>query len=127
MIRASSIDSRSFNLGDQKPLIIISPGITSDQMSYYVRNIVELSCKEGFEVVVINHRGLAGAKLATPKMYCQDSSNDLLEAMNYVYEQYCKKWNRKVFAIGCSMGANLLANALGDQGDLSFIEAACVI
>lgn len=96
-------------------------------MAYYVQNIVEKSVKEGFEVAVINHRGLGGANLATPKMYCQNSHTDLLEAMNYVYNQYCKKWNRKVFAIGCSMGANLLANALGEQGDQSFIEAACVI
>jgi len=47
--------------------------------------------------------------------------------MTYVYEKYCKPYNRKAFAIGCSMGANILGNLLGVQGKDSFLTAACVL
>lgn len=80
---------------------------------------------QGFDVVVINYRGLAGVKLKTPKMFCCDSWQDVLEPMTHVYNKYKK--DRKYFAIGCSMGGNILGNLLGYEGKNTFIEAACVV
>ena len=47
--------------------------------------------------------------------------------MSYVHNKFCKNKERKSFAIGCSMGANILANILGRQGNDVFIQAACVV
>jgi predicted alpha/beta-fold hydrolase len=47
--------------------------------------------------------------------------------MEYIYKTYCKPFNRKVFALGCSMGGNVLINSVAVQGNLSFIDAVCVI
>ena len=82
---------------------------------------------KGYDVVVFNYRGLAGIELYTPLLFCSNSYKDQLDPMKYIYEKYCKPNDRKCFAIGCSMGANILANILGYEGTSSFITAACVV
>ena len=77
--------------------------------------------------MVINYRGLAGCELSTPKLYCSYAYHDILEPMKYVYEKYCKNSDRKVFTIGCSMGANILANLIGHEGENCFIDAAFIV
>jgi predicted alpha/beta-fold hydrolase len=72
----------------------------------------------------MNYRGLAGAKLYTPVMFCSNSYQDALEPMKYIHHKYERK---KMFAVGCSMGGNILANVLGYEGENSFIKAACVV
>ena len=46
--------------------------------------------------------------------------------MTDVYNRFCQNQNRKTFAIGCSMGANLLANLVGHQGEACFLNAVCI-
>lgn len=68
------VDDGDVREGDEmRPVVFVVPGITSDQFAYYIRNIAEQMFKGGFDVVIINHRGLAGAELATPRMYCSNS------------------------------------------------------
>jgi predicted alpha/beta-fold hydrolase len=97
-------------------------GLASHSKSGFILDIIEHLINENndsgtsFEVVVINWRGLSGMKLQTPTFYCGSSTSDLLEPMEYVYEKYCKPYNRKAFAVGCSMGGNVLVNSLGLLG-----------
>jgi predicted alpha/beta-fold hydrolase len=49
-------------------------------------------------------------------VYCASASNDLIEPMQYIHQQYCRDSGRKLFVIGFSLGANILANALGKLG-----------
>ena len=53
--------------------------------------------------------------------------DDLREPVEFYYEKYCKKWNRKAMIIGCSFGAQLVANYLGLEGENSFISAAVCV
>jgi predicted alpha/beta-fold hydrolase len=76
---------------------------------------------------VINYRGLAGAELYTPRLYSSNNVEDHLEAMTYVYEKYCKPYNRQVFAVGLSTGANKMAHLMAHVGKETFISAATVI
>jgi predicted alpha/beta-fold hydrolase len=45
--------------------------------------------------------------------------------MTYVYNKYCQ--NRKVYAVGTSMGANILSNMMGFAEEDCFIDGACVV
>ena len=71
----------------------------------------------GYDVVVINYRGLAGAQLTSPKLYSSTSWQDVAEPMSYIKSKYCTDQNncinRKLFAIGISLGANILAVLVG--------------
>lgn len=75
---------------------------------------------------MINYRGLANMKLATPKMFCAYSVNDILEPMTYIYKKYCKKQKRPCYGVGISMGANILANLIGFESEKCFLNGAFV-
>ena len=84
------------------------------------------------EVAVINYRGLSDAVVTSPKLFCAYSWQDIIEPMKYIYGKYAQGKDRKVFAIGFSMGANILANVLGHLGANSDahnlrIDGACVV
>lgn len=105
-----------------RPIVFILPGLTNDSQQIWGINIVNESQRRGFDVCFINYRGLANCKLATPKWYCAGSFQDFIEPMEYVTKRYGGE--SKIFAFGVSLGANLLANMLG-QPDLPLrIDAA---
>lgn len=108
------------------PLVVVVPGLTSNGHTSYVKDIVRQSEANGFEAVVINYRGLAGVELATPKLYNSMAVDDVLEPMRFVYEKYCEKEKRPTFAIGVSMGANILANLIGFEGENCFLSGAFI-
>ena len=76
------------------PVLFITPGLTDESQKGMVVNMVDQAQSEGYDVVVINYRGLAGASLYTPRLYSANNVEDHLEAMTYVYEKYCKPYNR---------------------------------
>lgn len=46
-----------------KPLLAVIPGVTGDASKLYMISIIQESFKNGYDVVVINYRGLAGVPL----------------------------------------------------------------
>ena len=75
---------------EERPVLFVAPGLTSHSQTSYIKQIVLQAQKHGFDVVVINYRGLAGAKLTTDRIYTANSYEDLLEPMEYVYDKYCR-------------------------------------
>jgi predicted alpha/beta-fold hydrolase len=55
-----------------------------------------------------------------------DRSCDFREPINYIYEKYCKNFNRDIFVIGNSGGGNILGNILAEDGYKTVIKAACL-
>lgn len=80
--------------------------------------------KRGFDVVALNYRGLLDCPLTTPRFYNLETIDDVQEPIEYFYDKYCKNTGKKIMALGCSMGANLLANAIGDDGESCKLTAA---
>ena len=64
---------RQFN---NKPVLIIIPGVGCTNKTACIENIVAEAQENGYDVVVINYRGTAGMKLKTPKIYGFNTSND---------------------------------------------------
>lgn len=69
--------------------------------------------------------------LTSPVIYSAGSDNDIREPISYIYKNYCeghfKDDNKSVnlFLIGSSLGANIMANYLGEEGKHCVIKAAC--
>lgn len=76
-------------------------------------------------MVVINHRGLAGCELSSPKLYSGESTIDFREPMLHIKKTYGQ--GRKLMAVGTSLGAHRLCLALGEDGKSSPIHAACCV
>jgi predicted alpha/beta-fold hydrolase len=60
-------------------------------------------------------------------MYNYYAYNDVLEPMRHAYDIYCEPVKRKCFAVGVSMGANILTNLLGEMGEKCFLDAAFIL
>jgi predicted alpha/beta-fold hydrolase len=103
------------------------PGLTSTSDCIYVQNFVDDAYQRGSDVVVVNHRGLAGCDLSTPSLYSYNNTDDLREPMKYVYEKFVKPFNRKYIGIGCSLGAHKMCCLLGEDGDDCLLDAACCV
>ncbi|ONK73606.1 uncharacterized protein A4U43_C04F33380 [Asparagus officinalis] len=54
---------RVLSKDDSTPLVIVVPGLTSDSASPYMKHLVHSFAKQGWNVVVGNHRGLGGVSL----------------------------------------------------------------
>ena len=103
------------------PIIVLSPGLKATSGSCYTQYFVSQAQKRGFDVVVVNHRGLYGCKLSSPKLYSVNSVIDIKEPVEQIKKRFL---GRKVFAVGCSMGANRLACYLGEGAEVD--GAVCV-
>ena len=45
--------------------MLLIPGFTGDKTKLYVANILNEAYDRGFDVILINHRGLGGIKITT--------------------------------------------------------------
>lgn len=114
----------------QRPLVMLVPGLTQESTQPAVKIIVEDLAEHGFDVAVINYRGCSGAPLTSVNLSGPCSWKDIIEPMKYMHKKYIRNTPRKVFGIGFSMGANILANILGHIADgthdLAFDGTICV-
>ena len=60
---------------------MVLPGLTATSMGVYIMNVVKEAYEKGFDVVVVNHRGLAGCPLSSPKLYHGGSTDDFREPL----------------------------------------------
>ena len=70
------------------PYVFVIPGLTSTSTTPYILNLVSEFSERGFNTIVINYRGLAGAKLMTPEIYHTNSINDVREPMQYAFKKF---------------------------------------
>lgn len=110
-----------------RPIMLIVPGLTSTSYECYVQNLVREAHKRDFDIIVINHRGLAGCELSSPQLYTGASTIDIREPMKYIHQKYCQKSGRKLMAVGMSLGAHRLCCTLGEDGEESLLDAACCV
>lgn len=97
------------NTQDTTPTIIIVPGIAGSSKQHYVRNFVSCCDKKGWRTVILNHRG-CNQELTSGKMFSIGGTDDLRKAFEYVHEKFPLS---DIYAIGFSMGGNVLMNYAG--------------
>ena len=114
---------------DSKPLLIVLHGLSGGSYEAYLRHVLAplvTQTPEGeragglttgdWEAIVVNSRGCAGSKITTGILYNARATWDIRQVI-----RYCRvTWpNRPLFAIGFSLGANILTNVSEDAVDLS--------
>ncbi|KAJ6814558.1 embryogenesis-associated protein EMB8-like [Iris pallida] len=120
----SSESVQNISKDDSTPIAIVVPGLTSDSASPYLRHIVHKTAKQGWNVVVGNHRGLGGMSITSDRFYNAGWTDDVREVVNYLHREYPKA---PLFAIGTSIGANILVKYLGEEGENTPIAGAASI
>ncbi|KAG6481669.1 hypothetical protein ZIOFF_058288 [Zingiber officinale] len=109
---------------DRTPIAVVVPGLTSDSFSPYLRHCTYSIAKHGWHVVVSNHRGLGGISITSDCFYNAGWTEDLREVINYLHQEYPKA---PIFAVGTSIGANILVKYLGEEGENTPLAGATSI
>ncbi|XP_050214365.1 embryogenesis-associated protein EMB8 isoform X2 [Mercurialis annua] len=109
---------------DTTPIVVVIPGLTSDSSSSYLKHLAFNTAKHGWNVVVSNHRGLGGVSITSDCFYNAGWTEDFREVINYLHNEYSKA---PLFAVGTSIGANLLVKYLGEEGERTHIAGAVAI
>jgi predicted alpha/beta-fold hydrolase len=106
-------------------IVAIVPGVTGDGTKLYIMEIVKAAWDNGYRPVIVNYRGQGGVPLQTARIYHGADTQDLTEAIQYLSEKYCK--HCKIFTMGISLGAGILANYLCAAKGSTPVTASCSI
>ncbi|KAH0768282.1 hypothetical protein KY285_004153 [Solanum tuberosum] len=109
---------------DKTPIILVIPGLTSDSNSSYIKHLAFKMAKSGWNVVVSNHRGLGGVTITSDCLYNAGWTEDARKVIGHLHTQYPQA---PLFAVGTSIGANVLVKYLGEEGVNTAIVGAVAI
>ena len=95
------------------PAIILVHGLEGSSDSNYMRGTAEKAFAAGFNVVRLNQRNCGGTEKLTPTLYNSGLSGDYRAVVEELIE---RDGLSEIFAVGFSMGGNLVMKMAGDMG-----------
>ncbi len=103
---------------------ILLHGLTGSYRSPYIQRAVTQLNKYGYNAIVIHFRGCSGNPNLLPRSYHSGDTQDIKEALAYIKKHYTPK---HLYAIGYSLGGNVLLKLLGELQDKTpFTKAVAV-
>ncbi|KAK8699248.1 hypothetical protein V6N13_115339 [Hibiscus sabdariffa] len=118
------IDGSAAYKGDKTPIAIVIPGLTSDSTAAYVKHLAFNMARQGWNVVVSNHRGLGGVSLTSDCCYNAGWTEDVRKIIDHIH---CEYPEAPIYAVGTSIGANILVKYLGEEGANTPVVGAAAI
>ena len=111
---------------DSRPMLIALHGLSGGSYELYLRHVLAPLVTEegGWEACVVNSRGCANSQITTPVLFNARSTWDIRQAVKWLRETFP---NRPLFAVGFSLGANILTNYLGEEGSNCMLTAAVAL
>jgi predicted alpha/beta-fold hydrolase len=106
---------------DDKPMLICLHGLSGGSHEVYLRHVVAPLTAAGFECCVVNQRGCALSKITTPQMFNARATWDIRQTIEWLKLNFP---NRTLYAVGFSLGANILTNYCGEEGEKCVLKAA---
>ncbi|XP_039006296.1 embryogenesis-associated protein EMB8-like isoform X2 [Hibiscus syriacus] len=118
------IDGSTARKDDKTPIVIVIPGLTSDSIAAYVKHLAFNMARQGWNVVVSNHRGLGGVSLTSDCCYNAGWTEDVRKVIDHIR---CEYPEAPLYAVGTSIGANILVKYLGEDGANTPVVGAAAI
>jgi predicted alpha/beta-fold hydrolase len=122
--RTTLYDSKEWsNIGsdDTKPMLIALHGLTGGSHEVYLRETLAPLTASGWTACVVNGRGCAMSKITTPQLFNSRSTWDVRQTIKELQRLFP---NRPLYAVGFSLGANILTNYCGEEGSKCVLKAA---
>jgi predicted alpha/beta-fold hydrolase len=94
---------------DDKPMLVTLHGLSGGSHEIYLRHVIAplVSKERGWSACVVNARGCAMSKITSPVLFNARATWDIRQVVKWLRKIYP---NRPLFAIGYSLGANILTN-----------------
>lgn len=113
---------------DDRPMLICQHGLSGGSHEIYLRLVLHaltnMKADQNWEACVVNFRGCAGSKITTDILYSARATWDIRQLVKWLRQHYP---NRPLYAIGFSIGANILTNYVGEEGERCVLRAAVSI
>jgi len=106
------------------PIILALHGIAGHGQVNYMQSLCQESESHNIRVVCMNARGAGGSTLTSPCGFHAGKSDDVRAVIHHIRENYP---HAPLFAIGFSLGANILGKYLGEAGDQTPLSAAVLL
>lgn len=114
----SSRGQRGTSFDQLKPVVFIVPGVSSNRSSAYIRSAIGALGREGFKVVLVNHRGgeFAPPQLSSPQIFTVGGTTDLRTAIEHF--RRVEPPGTPFLLVGFSLGANICVNYVSEYEDV---------
>ncbi|KAI0205420.1 carboxylesterase-like protein [Astrocystis sublimbata] len=108
-----------------RPMLVVLHGLTGGSHEVYLRHAIEGLVEDGkWEICVVNSRGCAKSKITSGLFYNARATWDIRQTVKWLRNMYP---NRPLFGLGFSLGANILTNYIGEEGEDCQFKAAVVV
>ncbi len=107
-----------------EPILVVVHGLEGSTESHYVRRILTEAKKAKITAVVHHHRGCSGEPNRLARSYHSGDVNDLAFTLSQLTHYYP---NSPLYAVGYSLGGNVLTKYQGSAQQNSLIEKAVVV
>src|SRR6218665_3529775 len=106
------------------PVVLVLHGLTGSSNSPYVVGLQQAMEKRGWTSVALNWRGCSGEPNLLPRGYHSGASEDLAETVRHLR---AKRPMAPLYAVGYSLGGNVLLKYLGESGAESGLQGAVAV
>ncbi|MBV6289120.1 hydrolase [Pseudomonas aegrilactucae] len=106
------------------PLVAVLHGLTGSSTSHYVVGLQQALQAQGWASVAVNWRGCSGEPNLLPRSYHSGASEDLAEVIAHLR---AARPQAPLYAVGYSLGGNVLLKYLGEVGAASPLQAAVAV
>ncbi|KAG9195809.1 hypothetical protein G6011_00930 [Alternaria panax] len=109
---------------DTKPMLIALHGLTGGSHEVYLRETLWpllQSTSTPWTACVLNGRGCALSRVSTPQLFNARATWDLRQLVTTLHALFP---NRPLYAVGFSLGGNILTNYCGEEGSKCTLKAA---
>lgn len=104
------------------PVVVLLHGLEGSSRSHYAVELMRAVQKRGWHGVVAHFRSCGG--VAAHRVYHSGDTPEVAHMLGSLKQRYP---TQKLYVMGVSLGGNVLAKYLGEQGDLALPDAAAVV
>ncbi|WP_394560306.1 hydrolase [Aquipseudomonas alcaligenes] len=106
------------------PLVLVLHGLTGSSSSHYVLGLQQQLASQGWASVALNWRGCSGEPNLLPRGYHSGVSEDVVSVVRHLQAQ---RPLAPLYAVGYSLGGNVLLKYLGESGGESGLQGAVAV
>lgn len=108
-------------LGNNCSIVILFHGLAGSFESPYIQGVMRALAKKGFASVLMHFRGCSGEANRLPRAYHSGETGDAKAWIEHLHKEYP---NSKLYAVGYSVGGNMLLKLLGEEGNATLLSSA---
>ncbi|WP_144211176.1 hydrolase [Shewanella donghaensis] len=105
-------------------ILVILHGLEGSSDSHYVRRMLQTAKENNLCAVVHHHRGCSGEPNRLARSYHSGDTDDIRFTLTQLHAQFPES---PLYAVGYSLGGNVLAKYQGEEGDNSLLTKTIIV